>query len=133
MKKSLFILSLVSLGFLFLNFSTISIQEDEKKEDLKAIQFPDNVQSILDQSCYDCHNSDSKSMMGRKKLSFDKLNDLKTHKAIGKLSAIAESILDGDMPKKKAIKKNPSLALTDAQAEILVKWAEREADKLAGE
>ena len=133
MKKSLFVLSLVSLGFLFLNFSIISSQEDEKKEELKAIQFPDNVQAILDQSCYGCHNSESKSMMGRKKLSFDKLNDLKTHKAIGKLSAIAESVLDGDMPKKKAIKKNPSLALTDAQAEVLVKWAEGEADKLAGE
>ncbi|MCK5774800.1 MAG: heme-binding domain-containing protein [Bacteroidales bacterium] len=133
MKKSLFVLSLVSLGFLFLNFSTINSQEGEKKENLKTIQFPDNVQAILDQSCYGCHNSESKSMMGRKKLSFDKLNGLKTHKAIGKLSAIAESVLDGDMPKKKAIKKNPSLALTDAQAEILVKWAEGEADKLAGE
>lgn len=133
MKNILLVLSIITASFLFMNFAILSTQEDEKKEDLKTIQFPENVQSILDNSCYGCHNSDSKSMMGRKKLSFDKLNDLKTHKAIGKLSAIAESVLEGDMPKKKAVKKNPSIALSDEQKEILVNWANKEAEKLAGE
>ena len=133
MKKVLFVLSMAIFGLLFMNFSPITKTVKETPANPAAIEIPADVQSILDNSCYGCHNSDSKNLKGRKKLSFDKLNDLKTYKAIGKLTDVAESVTEGDMPPKKLIKKYPEKAMTAAQKATLVNWAKSTAKSLAGE
>lgn len=133
MKKALFVLGIATAGLLFMNFSTEKNIKVETPSSPAAIEIPDNVQEILDNSCYGCHNSDSKNLKGKKKLSFDKLNDLKTYKAIGKLTDVAESVTENDMPPKKTIKKYPEMALTDAQKETLIDWAKSTAEGLAGE
>ena len=133
MKKVLFVLSIAAVGLLFMNFSSGTKTLSENSAAPAAIEIPTDVQAILDNSCYGCHNSDSKNLKGRKKLSFDKLNDLKTYKTIGKLTDVAESVTEGDMPPKKTLKKYPEMKLTDAQTETLVNWAKATAKTLAGE
>ena len=133
MKKVLFILSIATAGLLFMNFSIERNTKAENPSSPAAIEIPDDVQAILDNSCYGCHNSDSKNLKGKKKLNFDKLNDLKTYKAIGKLSDVAESVTEDDMPPKKTLKKYPEMALTDDQKQTLIDWAKSAAEGLAGE
>ncbi len=133
MKKIVFILTLSASALLFMNFNSPLKKADDTSSTAAAIEIPDNVQAILDNSCYGCHNSDSKNLKGKKKLDFDKLNDLKTYKAIGKLTDVAESVTENDMPPKKFLKKHPERALTDEQKEVLTSWANSTAKSLAGE
>ncbi len=133
MKKLLFILTLSASALLFMNFNSPLKEVEDTSSAPAAIEIPDNVQAILDNSCYGCHNSDSKNLKGKKKLDFDKLNDLKTYKAIGKLTDVAESVTENDMPPKKFLKKHPERALTDEQKEVLTSWANSTAKSLAGE
>jgi len=133
MKKVFFILSAAIFGLLFMNFSSVTNTVKENPSSPAAIEIPTDVQAILDNSCYGCHNSDSKNLKGKKKLNFDKLSDLKTYKAIGKLTDVAESVTEGDMPPKKILKKHPDMKMTDTETETLVNWAKSTAKTLAGE
>jgi len=133
MKKVLFVLGLAITGLLFMNFSPVTKTAEENPSGLTTIEIPGDVKEILDNSCYGCHNSDSKNLKGKKKLSFDKLSDLKTYKAIGKLTDVAESVIEGEMPPEKTLKKHPEMKMTDEQTEILVNWAKSTAKSLAGE
>ncbi|PLX09986.1 MAG: hypothetical protein C0598_11415 [Marinilabiliales bacterium] len=132
MKKLFFTFLIAGTGLLFLNFTTPSEDKLAKVTSDNAIEIPDNVQSILDNSCYGCHNSDSKNQKGRDKLSFDKLNDIKTYKAIGKLTDIADVVAEGEMPPKKFLKNYPDRALSAEDKETLKNWATEAANNLAG-
>lgn len=133
MKKLLFFLTLSASALLFMNFNSPIKEVGITSSAPAAIEIPDNVQAIIDNSCYGCHSSESKNLKGKKKLDFDKLNDIKTYKAIGKLTDIAETVTENDMPPKKFLKKYPEKALTDEQKELLAKWAGEAAKSLAGE
>ncbi len=133
MKKVLFILTLSTSALLFMNFNFPEKGISGTSANPTAIEIPDDVQAIIDNSCYGCHSSESKNMKGKNKLNFDKLNDIKTYKAIGKLTDIAETVIENDMPPKKFLKKYPERALTDEQKELLANWAGEAAKSLAGE
>ena len=123
MKKILAIGLIASAGFLFINSTDTA----------KGIEIPEDVQAVLDNSCYGCHNSESQNEKAREKISFDKLNDLKTFALIGTLEGIQETVEASKMPPEKFLKKYPDNALTDAHEKILLDWASETADKLAGE
>ena len=131
MKKVLFIFSLIGIGLVFMNFTSSSIKPANETP-VSKIEIPDNVQKILDNSCMGCHNSDSKNTKGKNKLNFDKLDALKTYKAIGKYTDIAEVVKEGDMPPKKFLQKYPERALSDDDKTILSAWASDQAKALSG-
>ena len=132
MKKVLFIVGLLTTGLIFMNFSNPT-ETSQEETATPSIEIPENVSAILDNSCMGCHNSESKNLKGKKKLSFDKLNDLQGYKAIGKYTDIAEVIVEGDMPPKKFLSKYPERALSEEDQEILVSWAKDAAKGLSGE
>lgn len=130
--KNFFITSAILLGFglVFMNFTT----KDENKSAPAAkgsFEIPDDVQGIINNSCYDCHYSDSENEKGKKKLQFDKLASLKTYKLVGKLADISDVINEGDMPPKKAVKKYPELKLSDEDKATLGNWAKNTAEELS--
>lgn len=134
MKKVLFIVGLLTTGLIFMNFSNpLETTQEETVTPRPTIEIPDNVSTILDNSCMGCHNSESQNDKGKKKLSFDKLNDLQGYKAIGKLTDIAEVVVEGDMPPKKFLTKYPERALSAEDQEILVNWAKETAKGISGE
>lgn len=132
MKKLFFTFLIAGTGLLFFNFTIPGGEVKANDSNDKTIEIPENVQTILDNSCYGCHNSDSKNQKSRDKLSFDKLNSIKTYKAIGKLTDIADVINEGDMPPKKFLAKYPERALSDDDKEVLKNWATDAAANLAG-
>jgi len=131
MKKHIITFVLVlTVGFFFLNFTaqkTINPPLGEKTN----FEIPADVQTIIDNSCYGCHHTDSKNDKGKKKLDFDKLAKLKTHKLVGKLADISDVVVEGDMPPEKAVKKYPDLKLSDEDKATLSDWAKNTAEELS--
>ena len=91
---------------------------------------PENVETVLKASCYGCHSNDASSKKGKLALNFDKWEDYRATKKIGKLDAICEVVNEGKMPPEKYLKSKPEKALTDAQKKVLCEWTEKESAKL---
>lgn len=112
MKKTLISLAFLLTGFAFLNLTSASA----------AIKVTDNVQQIIDKSCYDCHNSASSNKKAKKKFDFDKLHFLKKHQAIAEWDKVAEMVIEGEMPPKKFNKNYPDKRLTMNDKQVLTDW-----------
>jgi len=133
MKK---IILLSAMLFTAAIFVSISATEDIVNNTIPGNEkyvVPQDVQTIIENKCFDCHNSHSKNLKGKMKLKFDKMAELKTHKLLGKLDNISEAVTEGDMPPKKSIKKYPDLKLTADEVKTLSDWSQGLISKIAGE
>ncbi len=117
MKKKLKLLTFLLTGLVFINsLSVFAINVPA------AIEIPDNVQQIINKSCYDCHNSASSNKKAKKKFDFDKLNFLKKQQAIAEWDKVADVVIAGEMPTKKFNKKHPDKRLTMTDKQVLTDW-----------
>lgn len=98
-----------------------------------AFVIPDNINKTLQNSCYGCHNSESKNSKAKLKLKIDELSTMKKSKRVSKLSKIYKILEKGKMPPKKFVAKYPEKALNDDQKKELIDWAKSTATGLAGE
>jgi len=135
MRRYFILMLIVVAGFLFVNFNIAdsNIPQEEVKSEKPQYHVPDDVQQIIDNSCYGCHNSESKNEKGKKKLQFDKMSDLKTYKQVGSLADIADVVTEGDMPPEKFLKKYPERQPSKEEQERLVSWANNLAKQLTPE
>ena len=133
MKK--LVLFFAAAAFITLTMSFTDTNENKKSTvPAKAVyEVPADVQEIIDNSCYGCHNSDSKNKKGKLKLDFDKMPEMKTGKLVGKLVKIHDAVDENDMPPKKFLNNYPDRALTDEQKEKLTTWAKDLANANGGE
>lgn len=106
------------------------LTNNELAQEEVTFEIPENIQNILDQSCFGCHNIDASSDKAKKKLMLDQLHELSNAKLIGKLDGIAQTIEEGEMPPEKFLAKNPDKALTADQKETLINWANNKANQL---
>lgn len=91
---------------------------------------PDNVKSIIDKSCYGCHNDEGKNQKAKDKLNFSSYETLTNVGKIGKLKSIAETVEKGEMPPKKFLEKYPEKKLTQDEITTLNKWIKAETKEL---
>lgn len=126
MKKKDIVSAIV---FFFLFASLLSVTADKQKKD-NATKLPDNVKSIIDKSCFDCHNTDSRNEDAKEELDFKKINSLSLMKKVSAYKHIRETIEENEMPPKKFLKKNPEKKLTNKERNILIAWAKKEAKTL---
>lgn len=130
--KNLLLLIIAILGFGLISFTFQNKDSGiESAASDDKFEIPENVQQIIDKSCYGCHNSESQSEKGKKKLQWDKLGELKTYKLVGKLADIADVTANSDMPPEKFLEKKPEATPTAIEKKILSEWAESTAKKLA--
>jgi len=122
MKNLFLILFLTAAGIFTMSFTNETLVATPDGD--TSFEVPEDVQVILDKSCYMCHNSDSKSTKGKMKLDFDKLSTLKDSKLVGKMMKISKTVKNGKMPKKSFIEKYPDKALTTEESERLTSWAD---------
>ncbi|MEN8225164.1 MAG: heme-binding domain-containing protein [Bacteroidota bacterium] len=101
-------------------------------EDLN-LDWPEEVMTLLEQSCFDCHIAESGNIKGKSKLNFSKWEDYKLSKKVGKLNDISEELKEKKMPPKKYLKKYPEKALSDEEITVITNWANNTADKLMEE
>ena len=101
-------------------------------EDIE-LGWPDEVMTLLERSCFDCHTKDGSNIKAKGALNFNKWGDYKLSKKVGKLNDISEVLKEKKMPPGKYIKKYPDKGLTDVEIGVITNWANREAEKLMGE
>lgn len=123
--KSLF--SLVLIVFLF---ASVSVYASGNPQPMKPVSIPDDVKTIIDKSCFGCHNTDSKNDKAKEKLDLKTIESLDKSKMIHALREIAETVEEGEMPPAKFLEKFPDKKLTDAEKKKLMDWAKNEAKSL---
>lgn len=131
MKKLLVIPALLISAFIFLNFNTPDNNTTDQPAIGSDLSIPEDVDAVIQNSCYGCHNSDSKNQKAKLKLKFDKLEHMSTGKQVGKLTKIAKVLNKGKMPPEKFLDHYPESKLTDDQKSLLVGWAESTAKSLS--
>lgn len=121
------ILAVTTIGFVSL--SAMLPQQEETKKKLE-LGFPENVDKIMENSCYGCHTNGARSEKALNKLNFSNWNESSTGKKIHTLDEISEVIVEGTMPPEKFLERFPDKKLTKEQAEILKIWAKKEGESL---
>lgn len=131
MKKFTLVLIAFIPTFGLFSFTWINQQQNEKSEIVaEGLEMSEDVQTIIDNTCFGCHHTDSKNEKGKKKLNFDSFGgDYSSIKSASKLKKIAEVVTDGDMPPKKFLEHYPEKALNEDQKILLSEWASAESAK----
>ncbi len=121
------ILPVTLLVFLF---ATIFATASENPVKAKAVDMPDNVKTIIEKSCFGCHNTDSKNDKAKDKLDLKTFDSLSLPKMIHALDKIEQVVNEGDMPPEKFLEKFPDKKLSDDEKKILMDWAKNEVKDL---
>ncbi len=119
--------SIISLVLVVFLFASVSVSASEKPQPLKPVNMPDDIKSIIDKSCFGCHNTDSKNDKAKEKLDLKTIDSLDKSKMIHALKEIAETVEESEMPPAKFLEKFPDKKLTDAEKKKLMDWANSEA------
>jgi hypothetical protein len=151
MKKTLKLLALVIIALVILiqlyrpeRYTTEEITSDHITN---VINVPENVQSILKRSCYDCHSNQTRwpwysgvapvswfvisdVSRGRSKMNFSEWSKYSKTKQGIKLDNICDEITEGDMPLKQYLYIHKDAVLSKEDKDILCRWAKEESKKL---
>lgn len=111
-------------------FFSISLVVLGSNEPTKTTTMPDDVKTVIKNSCFGCHNTDSKNEDAKKELDFKKMDKLSMIKKIGAYSGIGEVLEKNEMPPKKFLAKYPDKKLTDEEKKLLIEWSNKEAEAL---
>ncbi len=115
----------------------------------KVYTVPANVQSILQNVCYDCHSNNTDYpwysniqpiawMMarhisnGKEKLNFSDFGSNTTRKQISKLKEISNEIKGGEMPITSYKLMHKNAGLSQNEKDLLMNWIQKTADSLSG-
>ena len=124
MKK----LNLFSAFFLLFAFAGLFVSAQEPVK--TSATMPENVKSIIDKSCFGCHNSESQNEDAKEDLNFTTFNELSTIKKLGTLKHISEAVEKGEMPPKRFLERFPDKKITEEEAKILTEWVKTESETL---
>ncbi len=122
--KALALWGIISLIFGVTTF--FHVKEDNVVENSNASMLPDNVKSIFERSCFDCHSNSSKNPFAKGKVNFDELDDLKGIDRISVVKDIEHEVMSDKMPPKKYTKKSPEKVITEEEKEIINQWVNAE-------
>lgn len=122
MKKQLVLI--LAIGVLFLFVQSFSTELPPQSV------FPDEISSILQTSCYDCHFTGSNAEKARNAMNFDTWDEYRATKKIGLLADISKVVKEQKMPPGKYLERKPEAKLSEEQVKLLSEWADAEAEKL---
>jgi hypothetical protein len=152
MKKILkIVLVLLIVGFIviqFINRPDKTVSAEITPDDItKKMQVPENVQSILKRSCYDCHSNQTvwpwytsvapaswlvndDVVQGRKKMNFSEWGKMSDAKKEARLNEMCEQSKSDEMPLPNYLLLHGDAKLSQADKDILCTWTEMEIKKL---
>lgn len=114
----------------------------------KTVSVPENVQSILSKSCYDCHSNNTRYPWytsiqpggwfmayhvrnGKEKLNFSDFGSYSKRRQESKLKSIASQIKDDVMPLSSYTLMHSDARLSLGEKEAIIQWANNMRDSLA--
>ncbi len=130
MKKTLLFSFFVGCAIIAFFAFTTKEKQDVSPGDELNLGFPEDVHTILETSCFDCHTAESKKNYANKKLNFREWTNYDDVKKIAKLNDICEEITEGKMPTKKYLEQYPNRKLNAEQVTLICKWTEEEGNRL---
>lgn len=123
--------SILAISFILIGTSSFTtFKQEVNNPEEKGFAIPEDVEVILQESCYGCHNEEAQSDKSKKGLLIDKLPELSKSKLVGKLDGIAETVKNNEMPPEKFLTKYPDKKLTEDEAKRLIEWANGTAEEL---
>ena len=113
----------------------------------KSFHVPENVHSILQSACYDCHSNNTKYpwysriqplgwmlenhiRKGKAELNFSDFGSYSKRRQISKMNGIANSIKDGSMPLSSYRLMHKAARLSNNEKALLIDWAIKIKDSL---
>lgn len=96
----------------------------------KKEAMPDDVKAVIKNTCFGCHNTDSRNEDGKKELDFNKLDSLSKIKMISTYKKIGDVLEENEMPPKKFLERYPDKALSEDDKQLLLNWSKKEAEAL---
>lgn len=131
MKKTFFVLPAIALVFLLITgFHSEKSNAIGSANPEANLTYPEDIQKIIDKSCFGCHNVDAQNDKSKKKLMWDQLPELSKAKIVAALGDIAGAVGENEMPPEKFLEKYPDKALTEDEAKKLKEWAESTAEEM---
>jgi mono/diheme cytochrome c family protein len=131
MNKTFFLASaIIAASLAVMAFTLPSTGTQNPPQDKAPATLPEDVQKIVETSCFDCHSDAGSNVKAKSKINFSNWSELSDSKKIGKMEAISEVLKSGDMPPGKYLEKNPGAALGQEQKDIVNKWITEESAKL---
>ncbi|MFZ4522868.1 MAG: heme-binding domain-containing protein [Bacteroidales bacterium] len=125
MKKIAFV-SLVALSALFVFVLVMNPQTvNGSKKNTTAgpgTALPDSVNKIIQRACMDCHSDDG-NFMAKGKVNFSGWDKYDSEKQFNKANTICKELTKSAMPPKKWRANNPSDVPTQAEVDLICKWA----------
>lgn len=116
----------------------------------KVYSIPENVQQVLQNSCYDCHSNNTRypwysyiqpgrTFMevhiedGKKDLNFSEFGSYSKRKQEGKLKSIIKQVQAAEMPLNSYTLIHRDAILKDAEKKVLIDWIEKTMDSLSND
>lgn len=146
-KKILLIVLAIVIIIQFIPADLPVVILDNPNDLIANNDIPENIESILRTSCYDCHSNETvypwysyvspvsllvsrDTRIGRDELNFSEWEKLDKIEKAEMLDEIAEEIEEGEMPMKIYPITHPDAKLSDSDREEMVLWAEIMAEAL---
>ena len=147
LKISFIILVAAFIIVQFFRPERLTTNEVTKDEITNVLKVPDNVHTILQRSCFDCHSNHTvwpwytnvapvswlvadDVNSGRKKMNFSEWGKMKVSRQSTQLQKICDNIKEGDMPLPKYLMIHRDAVLAQEEKDILCKWANDLSDSL---
>lgn len=113
----------------------------------RTLNVPQNIQSILQSSCYDCHSNNTQYPWyssvqpfgwmlanhiseGKAELNFSDFGSYSKRRQISKMNGIANSLREGSMPLSSYTMMHKKARLPDNETALLIDWAIKMKDSL---
>lgn len=133
---------LIVIGLLLLGIQFVPVPR-ENPPVVAAITAPDDVQTLLEGSCFDCHSNQTvwpwysrvapvswlvfrDVKKGRGELNFSEWGEYADRRRDHKLEEIEEKVGEGEMPLKYYLPLHPSARLSETDRQTLIDWAKAE-------
>lgn len=147
-KKILLFIGIVFIAIQFIQPAHNKSGQVLPTDFTKVYEAPSNVQTILQNACYDCHSNNTNYpwysniqpmawMMkrhidnGKEKLNFSEFANCSSRKQISKLKEIANQIKDDEMPLSSYKLMHSKATLTKVEKDLLINWFNKTADSLS--
>ncbi len=122
-----------SLFVLLLVVSFVSTAAEKQNPPDGPIKMTDDVKAIIDNSCFQCHNSEATNEHAVMDLNFDELDDLPMVQKLVKLNNISKEVEEKKMPPQRFVENSPDKALSDEDITLLTEWVKGEIESLTSE
>ena len=124
-----------------------NVSDDQTKSIAKTFPLPTDVENILKTSCYDCHSNHTEYPWysklqpvdwwladhvdeGKEELNFSEFASYRPWRQFHKLEKIGKELEEHEMPLPSYLFIHRSSKLSDAQQELITKWANSLCDSL---